>query len=144
MPRLPELRRLALSILLIAPLHAAPARAQEPVEMSQTVIESQIKSFLRGDIEGAYALAAPSIRQIFPTVEKFGAMVRSGYGPVYRPGNYAFGRSRETAGGGVIQEVLIAGPDGQDYTAIYDMERQPDGTMKIRGVSLIRQALPQT
>ncbi|MAY62933.1 MAG: DUF4864 domain-containing protein [Rhizobiales bacterium] len=144
MPRLPHLPTLVLAACLTAPLFAAPLRAQEPIDMSQTVIESQIKSFLRGDIEGAYSHAAPAIKEIYPTVEQFGKMVRGGYGPVYRPGNYAFGRSRETPGGGVIQEVLIAGPDGEDYTAIYLMERQADGTMKIRGVSLIKQALPQT
>lgn len=144
MQRLPHLPAIALALCLTAPLAAASAQAQEPVDRSQTVIESQITSFLRGDIEGAYSHAAPAIKEIYPTVEQFGKMVRGGYGPVYRPGNYAFGRWRETPGGGVIQEVLIAGPDGQDYTAIYLMERQPDGRMKIRGVSLIKQALPQT
>ncbi|MAZ82157.1 MAG: DUF4864 domain-containing protein [Hoeflea sp.] len=144
MPRLPHLPALAMSIMMLASFQPLPAYAQEPIEMSQMVIENQITSFLRGDIEGAYAYAAPSIKEIFPTVEQFGKMVRNGYGPVYRPGNYAFGRAREVPGGGVIQEVLIAGPDGQDYTAIYLMERQPDGTMKIRGVSLVKSALPQT
>lgn len=144
MPRHPYPRALIRCAALHLALTAAPAIAQEPIEMSQSVIESQIKAFLAGDIDTAYSFAAPDIKAIYPTVDQFGTMVRSGYGPVYRPGNYAFGRSREISGGGVIQEVLISGPDGNDYTAIYQMERQPDGSMKIRAVSLIKAAPPQT
>lgn len=144
MPRHPYPRALIRCAALYLALTAAPAIAQEPIEMSQSVIESQIKAFLAGDIDTAYSFAAPDIKAIYPTVDQFETMVRSGYGPVYRPGNYAFGRSREISGGGVIQEVLISGPDGNDYTAIYQMERQPDGSMKIRAVSLIKAAPPQT
>jgi uncharacterized protein DUF4864 len=144
MPRFFHTHALARSAALFLALAAAPAVAQEPVEMSQTVIQSQIQAFLAGDIDTAYSFASPDIKALYPTIERFETMVRSGYGPVYRPGNYAFGRAREISGGAVIQEVLISGPDGNDYTAIYTMERQPDGTMKISGVSLIKSAPPQT
>ena len=144
MPRLPYPGAITRCAALFIALSIAPALAQEPVAQSQTVIENQIEAFLAGDIDTAYSFAAPDIKALYPTVDRFETMVRSGYGPVYRPGNYAFGRSREISGGGVIQEVLISGPDGNDYTAIYMMERQPDGTMKIRGVSLIKSAPPQT
>lgn len=119
-------------------LAALPARASEPLTPAQTVIESQIEAFLTNDMATAYSYAAPDIKALFPTEEKFGEMVRKGYGPVYRPGNYAFGRARETKGGGVVQEVLISGPKNTDWTAIYIMERQSDGSMKIRGVSMMK------
>jgi hypothetical protein len=32
--------------------------------------------------------------------------------------------------------VLIVGPDGKDYEAIYTLELQPDGTYRITSVSL--------
>lgn len=124
--------------LVIGLLAVLPARAGEPLTPAQTVIESQIEAFLTNDMAKAYSYAAPDIKTLFPTEEKFGEMVRNGYGPVYRPGNYAFGRARETAGGGVVQEVLISGPKNTDWTAIYIMERQSDGSMKIRGVSMMK------
>ena len=72
-------------------------------------------------------------------------MVKRGYQPVYRPGNYAFGRSKSAAdGGGIIQEVIIQAPDGEDWTALYSLERQPDGSWKINGVQMIKAAAPQT
>lgn len=133
----------ATAFLVIALIAVLPARANEPLTPAQTVIENQIMAFLNDDIATAYSFAAPEIKAIFPSEEKFGAMVRKGYGPVYRPGNYAFGRARETAAGNVIQEVLISGPDGQNWTAVYVIGRQPDGSMKIRGVSMMKSAAPQ-
>ncbi len=36
-------------------------------------------------------------------------MVKRGYGPVYRPDNFSFGRSK-VDGDSIVQEVLIKGP----------------------------------
>jgi uncharacterized protein YjeT (DUF2065 family) len=33
--------------------------------------------------------------------------------------------------------VLITGTDGKDWTAIYQLTQQPDGTLRINGVSMI-------
>ena len=32
----------------------------------------------------------------------------------------------------------ILGPDGQNYEAVYTMERQPDGTWRINGCYLVK------
>ncbi len=65
-------------------------------------------------------------------------MVKKSYEPVYNPGNYAFGRSRSIDNGAMIyHEVLISGRDGKDWTAIYQMMRQPDGGYKINGVQIV-------
>lgn len=126
--------------MLIAPVaaHADDAAA------GQQVIESQINAFLNDDMQTAYSFAAPSIKRHYPDENRFFDMVRRGYQPVYRPGNFAFGRSISAAdGSGLVQEVLIQGPDGQDWTALYSLERQPDGTLKINGVQMIKAAAPQ-
>ena len=107
--------------------------ADEPVDTAQNVIERQIDAFLSDDAEAAYALASPTIREKFPDHAAFFEMVKRGYAPVYRPGNFAFGRSK-VAGETVLQEVLIDGSDGKDWTAIYQVVRQPDGSYKINGV----------
>lgn len=122
----------------------APARADDAAT-ARGVIESQITAFLNDDASTAYSFAAPSIKQLYPDQTRFFDMVKRGYQPVYRPGNFAFGRSKIAAdGNSVVQEVIIQGPGGQDWTALYSLERQPDGSFKIDGVQMIRAAAPQT
>jgi hypothetical protein len=106
------------------------------VKAAQTVIDSQLKAFQNDDSAAAYSFAAPSIRQIFPTVESFMEMVTNGYPPVHHPQSYAFGKVEETGATSIIQQVLIVGPDGKDYEAVYTLERQADGRYLITGVSL--------
>ena len=134
-----------LAATLIAVLtNLASVRADDGAA-ARGVIESQITAFLNDDAAAAYSFAAPSIKQIYPDESRFFDMVKRGYQPVYRPGNFAFGRSKAAAdGSGIVQEVIIQGPDGQDWTALYSLERQPDGSFKIDGVQMIRAASPQT
>ncbi|MDM9628026.1 DUF4864 domain-containing protein [Rhizobium sp. S152] len=114
------------------------ARAQDPIETSRAMIEAQIKAFLKDDPETAYSYAAPGIKALYPDKNVFFAMVKKSYEPVYHPGNYAFGRSRSIDDGAMIyQEVLISGRDDKDWTAIYQVSRQPDGSYKINGVQIL-------
>ena len=99
------------------------------------VIDKQIAAFRRDDGETAFSFAAPSIRHMFGTVDKFMDMVRGGYRPVYRPQAYRFG-AITIADGMIVQKVHIVGPDGRAVTAFYIMEKQPDGTWRIAGCSL--------
>ena len=93
---------------------------------------------LHDDAEAAYAFAAPGIKALYPDNDTFFAMVKKSYQPVYHPGNYAFGRSRSVDDGAVVyQEVLIGGRDGKDWSAIYELTRQPDGAYKINGVQIV-------
>ncbi|WP_052093295.1 DUF4864 domain-containing protein [Hoeflea phototrophica] len=129
----------AATLLLLTPARADDAAA------AQSIIESQIQAFLADDMATAYSFAAPSIKRMYPDESRFFDMVKRGYQPVYRPGNFAFGRSKLAPdGSGLIQEVLIQGPDGQDWTALYSLERQPDGSFKINGVQMIKAAAPVT
>lgn len=123
----------ALAIHLLTLTVSPVALADEPVDTVQNVIERQIDAFLHDDAKAAYSFASPTIREKFPDEAAFFEMVKRGYPPVYRPGNYAFGRSK-VSGDTVLQEVLITGSDGKDWTAIYQVIRQPDGSYKINGV----------
>ncbi len=120
---------------LLALLPAAALAGEAEQSAARSVVGAQIEAFLNGDFEKAYTFASPGIRQKFPTLEQFMTMVQRGYQPVFRPGNYGFGRIEER-GGEIVLEVLISGPDGKDYTAIYFMERQDDGSWKIAGVNI--------
>ncbi|MCY1744507.1 DUF4864 domain-containing protein [Ensifer sp. SL37] len=133
-------RSFAIALGLVAQLAAATAAcAEEPVDTARTIIREQITAFLQDDAETAYSFASPAIRSKFPDKASFFEMVKRGYQPVYRPGNFAFGRSK-VVGDQVLQEVLISAPDGKDWTAVYELVKQPDGSYKINGVMILQSA----
>jgi hypothetical protein len=123
-------------IALLSP--AAIAFADDPVTTAQALIARQIDAFLHDDAATAYSLAAPGIAALYPDKDSFIAMVKKNYKPVYHPGNYAFGKGRAIDDGAIVyQQVLITGIDAKDWTAIYQLMRQPDGTYKISGVQVV-------
>ncbi|MFI0845758.1 DUF4864 domain-containing protein [Mesorhizobium sp. IMUNJ 23232] len=134
--RTTAMRRMFLALLLLPLLSADALAGEAEIKAAQDTIGAQIEAFKRGDNAAAYGYAAPGIKKIFPTLETFMGMVTGAYQPVYKPQSYAFGKSEEMGATSVIQQVLIVGPDGKDYEAVYTLERQPDGTYKITGVSL--------
>ena len=130
------MRSMLLALLLLPLLAASTFAGDAEIKAAQETIGAQIEAFKRGDDATAYGYAAPTIKNIFPTLEAFMGMVTGAYQPVYKPQSYAFGKSEEMGATSIIQQVLIVGPDGKDYEAVYTLERQPDGTYKITGVSL--------
>lgn len=132
------IRTFAIALGVAAQLAASGiSRADEPVDTARSIIRNQISAFLNDDADAAYSFASPAIRGKFPDKTVFFDMVRRGYQPVYRPGNFAFGRSK-VLGDEVIQEVLISAPDGKDWTAVYQLTKQPDGSYKINGVMMLQ------
>lgn len=119
----------------LALLSVSSARADDAAD-AQAVIRSQIEAFRAGDNALAYSYADPDIREIFPTLDRFMAMVTGAYKPVWKPGDYAFGESAAEGPDRIAQKVQVVGPDGKGYEAMYILERQPDGSWKIAGVSL--------
>jgi Domain of unknown function (DUF4864) len=109
---------------------AARANAQE-------IIRSQIEAFKSGQDALAYSFASPTIQGFFPDVPAFIDMVKRGYAPVYSPRNYDFGRVKEPQDGTIVQELLVTGPDGKPWTALYTLVRQPDGSWKINSVQVL-------
>ncbi|WP_214470901.1 DUF4864 domain-containing protein [Mesorhizobium sp. dw_380] len=106
------------------------------VKAGQAVIDGQLKALIANDGAKAYSFAAPNVKQVFPTIDAFMDMVTNGYPPVRRPQSYSFGKVEQTGPGSIIQQVLIVGPDGKDYEAVYTLQQQPDGTFQITGCSL--------
>jgi hypothetical protein len=126
-------------ILLAALLSGlgAPAYAADDVAAAQTVIRSQEQAFSRDDGAAAYSHAAPAIQGVFPDAETFMAMVRDSYAPVYRHKSFEFGEAR-TAHGKIAQRVHIIDADGVPWEALYTLEQQPDGSLKITGCMLLK------
>ena len=120
------------------------AKAEDPVAAVQAVISSQIAAVTHDDAEKAYSFASPDIRALYPDKDRFLAMVRKAYEPVYHAGNYAFGRSKLIGGGEVVlQEVMISAKQGKDWTAIYEMRLMDDGSYKVNGVRVMGNTISQ-
>jgi hypothetical protein len=103
----------------------------------QRVITAQITAFRADDGPAAYDFAAPVVRNIFPTPEIFLAMVKQGYPQVYRPQSFNFTEALIDPLGRPAQKMTVVGPDGKSYIALYSMEKQPDGTWRISGCTLL-------
>ena len=128
--------------ILLALTVVSPAAAQSvPTErLAHEVIANQIEAFRSEDGERAYSYAAPGVKRYFPSAGAFMAMVRSGYKPVYAPQSYSFGRYGERDDT-LLQEVLITGPEGREWAALYTLQRQEDGSVLITSVRLARSGL---
>jgi hypothetical protein len=125
-------------ILLLAFLFGlgAPAMADDAA-IAQSVIRAQEQAFSRDDAAAAYSHAAPEIRQLFPQAYIFMQMVQQGYAPVYRHKSFEFGEAR-AAQGRIAQRVHIIDADDEAWEAMYTLEQQPDGSLKITGCSLLK------
>ena len=127
----------AIVLLLVFLLGLAAPAAADDVSAAQSVIRAQEQAFGRDDAAAAYSNAAPEIRQQFPQADSFMQMVQRGYPPVYRHKSFEFGEARSD-GGRVAQRVHIVDDNGEVWEAMYTLEQQPDGSLKITGCSLLK------
>jgi Domain of unknown function (DUF4864) len=127
-----------LSVLAIVLLGlAAPAGTGDDLAAAQGVIRSQVEAFGRDDAAAAYSHAAPAIQEIFPQADIFMSMVRNNYAAVYRHKSFDFGEAR-VSDGTIAQRVHIVDADGVSWEALYTLEVQPDGSVKITGCVLLK------
>jgi hypothetical protein len=108
------------------PVSAADARA------ARSVVAAQLDAFANDDAERAFSYAAPAIRRMFGTPERFLAMVRASYPVVYRAASVTFLLPLRVDGE-LVQGVHLTGADGALWLATYHLERQRDGTLRIKG-----------
>nr|RAV92019.1 DUF4864 domain-containing protein [Aerococcus mictus] len=112
-------------------------RAADDAGSAQAVISSQIEAIGLDDADAAYSYAAPAIQGLFTRPDIFMNMVRQGYAPLVRPKRVEFGKSAGSDGK-IAQHVHIVDSDGVAWAALYTLEQQPDGTIKITGCSLLK------
>lgn len=128
------------ALLLLAALLiglASPTRAADDIAAAQSVIRSQEQAFSRDDAQAAYSYAAPAIQGMFHQADIFMMMVQQSYAPVYRHRGFEFGEARVSEGV-IAQRVHIIDANGEAWEALYTLERQPDGSLKITGCSLLK------
>ncbi len=133
------LRSVLMIVLLAFMSVAAFAQSISETEKAefQRIITAQISAFRADDGPTAYGFAAPVVRNIFPTPEIFMSMVKRGYPQVYRPQAFNFTEALIDPLGRPAQKMRVVGPDGKTYEALYSMEKQPDGTWRISGCTLL-------
>jgi Domain of unknown function (DUF4864) len=131
-------RFLAAFCLLLGLVFGAglPARAQPVSEVdaraARTVVSAQLEAFAKDDAKRAFSYAAPSIRAMFGTPERFLAMVRAGYPVVYRAAGVTFLIPLHVDGE-LVQGVHLTDGAGALWLATYRLERQRDGSWRIAG-----------
>lgn len=130
------MRALVLLVALLIGL-ASPACTADDVAAAQRVIRSQVEALGRDDATAAYSHAAPAIQEIFPQADIFMAMVRGSYAPVYRHKSFEFGEAR-VSDGKIAQRVHIVDAEGVPWEALYTLELEPDGSIKISGCTLLK------
>lgn len=131
------MRILAAALLALSLSAPAIAQSTSSEAMAHDTIANQLEAFRAQDGEAAYSYAAPGVKRFFRSPGAFMTMVERGYKPVYAPQSYDFGRHGERDGT-IYQEVMITGPEGREWSALYTLEMQDDGSVLITSVRLAR------
>ena len=132
---------LALSLVMFITTEGTATLAAETssdVAEAQRIITDQLAAFARDDGAAAYAFASPEVQAKFPSPDIFMTMVKKGYTPVYRQQSYAFAASEIMPDGIIRQQVDIIDAGGDAWAAEYLLRREPDGSLKIIGCSLLK------
>jgi hypothetical protein len=104
---------------------------------SRAIVERQFDAFLREDGQAAYALAAPTIKDMFSDADHFMAMVRDHYAPVYRHRSADFGAFKESGDEASLEATLVDN-DNVVWTALYSFRRVSNGDWLISGCILAK------
>jgi hypothetical protein len=104
---------------------------------SRAIIERQLDAFERDDAAAAYALAAPTIKDMFGDAAHFMAMVRDHYAPVYRHRSVEFGAFTELGDEASLEATLVDN-DNVVWTALYSFRRLSNGDWLISGCVLAK------
>src|SRR5271156_3473736 len=124
--------------IVAATLWVATASAEESAAAhSRATIERQFEAFARDDAEAAYALADPTIKEMFVDADHFMAMVRDRYAPVYRHRSVEFGEFAVEGDEASLKATLVDN-DNVVWTALYSLRREANGDWLISGCVLVK------
>ena len=128
---------LAVATALLQNRHQALSLYDQAI---RTIIEGQINAFRREDELTAFGYASPDLRAQFVAPNRFMAMVRAHYRPVYMAQSVSFtGTARAISKTPLmrLQDVYLIDDRGTSHKARYMMQKQPDGSWKIAGCQLL-------
>ncbi len=122
--------------LLLGPVHAVSPLTPDDEKSVRAVVEGQLAALAKDDAVKAFSFAAPNVREAIGTATQFLAMVRRSYPVIYRPAATAYLKP-EGHDNQVIQRVQIQDAGGNDWLAIYSLQRQKDKTWRISGCRVV-------
>lgn len=128
-------RHLAISLSLILFTMSASAAdwSRKDKGEFQCIISTQISAFHADDGTKAFSFATPLLQKRFVNSSRFMRMVKTGYPAIYRARAFSFeGLSKEL--GDPTQRVIVTGPDGGQWLALYGFQKQADGSWHISAV----------
>ncbi|MGO4910377.1 DUF4864 domain-containing protein [Pseudorhodobacter sp. W20_MBD10_FR17] len=131
------MRKFVYAMILIC-AHPVFVMAQEGARATpQSTINGQLDAFQADDFARAFGFASPTIKDIFGTADRFGAMVQNGYPMVFRPKSVRMLGIREVDGQ-IWQQVMITDESGKTHLLDYQMIETPEG-WQINAVQLLLQ-----
>jgi Domain of unknown function (DUF4864) len=133
-PIMKMVRAVAVAITLLT---GAASAEDLTAASSRAIVERQFDAFQRDDGQAAYALAAPTIKDMFTDADHFMAMVRDHYAPVYRHRSADFGAFKESGDEASLEATLVDN-DEVVWTALYSFRRGPNGEWLISGCVLAK------
>jgi Domain of unknown function (DUF4864) len=131
------MKMLRAGTLAITLLTGAASAEDLTAASSRAIVERQFDAFQRDDGQAAYALAAPTIKDMFSDADHFIAMVRNHYAPVYRHRSADFGAFKESGDEASLEATLVD-DDNVVWTALYSFRRAPNGDWLISGCVLAK------
>jgi Domain of unknown function (DUF4864) len=123
----------ALALILSTPALAHEAGAIE----AQSVVQNQLDAFQRGDVDSAFELAAPELQADFDDAGSFFEIVRAKDAPFFHRRQMDFG-ALAIAGDAAAQGLQIVDDEGQVWTVVYELARQPDGSWAVSNCFLLK------
>jgi hypothetical protein len=133
---------MALGLALFAVFAGAQALAARESTVShadreaiRSVVQAQLVALREDKAELAFSYATPEVQRKSGSPERFMAMVRQSYQPVYRP-RAVFFQNVTLMDGVPIQRVLFLDRNGAAVMAVFPMQRQVNGAWKIAGCML--------
>jgi len=113
---------------------SVPGAALPAVEWERIrgVITAQREALVAGDGERAFGYATPALRRRYASAEAFMRMVDEGYRPLVEA-RYVEFLDGAIIEGSTIQPLRLVMPDGGVRVALYEMQKQADGSWRIAG-----------
>jgi hypothetical protein len=134
-----SIRAVQLLVVAILFMWALPASAGGLSRKEQKqiieVVQAQLDAFAQDDAAKAFSFAAPNIRHLVGTAEKFIEMVRTQYEIVYRPSSTTFMQPNGEAGEAVLK-VQMTDEHGDTWIATYTLQRQKTKVWRITGCAV--------
>ncbi len=115
---------LAMNTVMLGPV--AAQTSAPPNESIRSTISSQMDAFQAEDFERAFSYAAPNIKGMFGTAERFGTMVRNGYPMVWQNTDIRYLELREISGN-LWQMVQVEDLNGAFHYLDYMMVKTNAG-----------------